>query len=373
MRPKVFINIAAAKISGPKKGLHQFIRVGGKEICDPVVVGYNLGDKKDPFILSMKKAGVPYETLSQKMTYDPFLVTRAMKILKKHKADILQSHGYKSHLICFLLNSITCIPWIAFVHGWTSENMKIKAYKALDQILLGFADRVVVVSNGLIEKMNLNWINRHKIRTIPNAVDPAELLVTGNGSNVRQRYGIGLNDPLMGVIGRFSPEKGHMFLINAMPAINKKLPKLKIMLIGDGQEKENLQKRINELGLNKSVIFTGYQNNLGDFYMNMDLLVLPSLSEGMPNVILEAMLYGKSVVATRVGGVPEVVVDGKTGIIVEPQNSEQLSLGILKMFQNPDYLRTYGMAGRERVLRYFNPAQRVKRIASLYTDVLSRN
>jgi glycosyltransferase involved in cell wall biosynthesis len=104
----------------------------------------------------------------------------------------------------------------------------------------------------------------------------------------------------------------------------------------------------------------------------MDLLVLPSFSEGMPNVILEAMLYGKPVVATRVGGVPEVVVDGKTGRIVESQNSEQLSFAVMKMFQNPDYLRTCGMAGRERVLRYFNPAQRVKRIASLYNEILSR-
>ena len=100
-------------------------------------------------------------------------------------------------------------------------------------------------------------------------------------------------------------------------------------------------------------------------------MVLPSLSEGMPNVALEAMLHSKPVVATRVGGTPEVVLDGQTGIIVDPKNSEQLAEAVKKMFQNSGEFLSCGLAGRERVLKDFNPIQRVKKIAALYEEVLT--
>lgn len=240
----------------------------------------------------------------------------------------------------------------------------------MDKVVLGFADRVVLVSESIMDKLNPKWVDRRRVLTIPNAVDPAEFQALDNNGQVRERFGIAHKDFLAGVIGRFSPEKGHVYLIDALPQIVEAMPHLKVMLIGDGQEKENIQKRINELDVSRNVVFTGYQEELGPFYSALDLLVLPSLSEGMPNVVLEAMLSGKPVLATRVGGVPEVVVERVTGRIVDSQSPDQLAKAILDMFQNPELLLEYGLAGRQRVQQEFHPAQRLARIAALYEELL---
>lgn len=370
MRPKVFINIATAAISGPKKGLLQFLRVGGTEICDPVLVGFSRGRTKKQPAMAGEVPGVPCEALIQRMTYDPRLIPQALRIIKKHDLNILESHGYKSHLLCLILKRLTGLPWVAFVHGWTSENLKMKCYNAMDKVMLGFADKVVVVSRSMTGILNHKWIDRKKIRTIPNAVDPAEYSMSCD-IDIRQEYRVDPKAPLLGVIGRFSPEKGHMVLLEAMPSIRMTLPKVKVMFIGDGQEEKRLKKRIDELNLGQSIIFTGFKKELAPFYKAMDLVVIPSFSEGMPNVALEAMLHAKPVVATRVGGVPEVVMDGVTGRIVDPRKSEQLAGAIGDIFRDPDHLLHCGMSGREKVLKDFDPAQRVKMIAELYLELLS--
>ena len=108
-----------------------------------------------------------------------------------------------------ILKRLTKLPWVAFVHGWTSENFKMKCYNAMDKFVLGFADNVVLVSQSLEEKLNFKWINKEKVITIPNAVDPAEFLTPIDNCYIRQKHNIAPDDPLVGVIGRFSPEKGH--------------------------------------------------------------------------------------------------------------------------------------------------------------------
>lgn len=369
MRPRVFINIAAATGSGPKKGLIQFLRHGGTDVCAPVVVDFRLSRKRYNNEDDDRIKGVRYEYLTQRAAYDPILIPQALRLIKRYKLNILQSHGYKSHFLCMIIKKLTGLPWIAFVHGWTAEDLKMKLYNKLDKLVLGAADRLVLVSNSLSNETKHSWIQASKVRVVHNAVDPAELSPCSK-SDVRLKHKIDPGCPVAAVIGRFSPEKGHNVLVDALPAILDALPQLKLLLIGDGQERSRLQQKIEQLGLGDSVIFTGFQSELGPFYHSMDLLVLPSLSEGLPNVVLEAMLYSKPVIATRVGGVPEVVLEGETGFIVEPQSPEQLAGAVINIFQNFEQITKFGASGRQRVLEHFGPEQRVKRIAAIYEEAL---
>ncbi len=371
MNPKVFICIATDEVGGPGKGLLQFFKCGGLEKCNPLITGFGrFNQKPGIFEATVKNNHYPFVRLFQNVTYDPRLILQALRIIKDFKPDILQSHSYKSHVICFFLKYLTGRPWIAFFHGWTSGGLKIKCYKYLDKCLLGFADRVVVVSNGMASGLNQRWIGKHKISTIYNAVDPDEYSLTLANTNIREQYGISNTIPLVGVVGRFSQEKGHRYLIEALPKIIREFPELKVMLVGEGPLQDEIQQQVEKAGLKSQVIFTGYQSNVQDFYRAIDLLVLPSLSEGMPNVALEAMLFGKPVVATRVGGVPEVVVDGETGILVDAQNSEQLAAAIIRLIKKPAMRRDFGFYGRKQVLDQFNPAKRVMDIIDLYLDLL---
>lgn len=371
MKPRVFINIATTNIGGPGKGLIQFMRNGGIELCEPLLTGFHMrGTPRAEFTDAIEKTGVPFMLLEQSSVLDPSFVVQAKKMVHTHGSQLLQSHGYKSHALCCTLKCLTGLPWIAFVHGWTTENMKVRLYHSLDQFLLRFADRIVVVADEIRQRLNSGWIDHRKIVTIPNAIAPGDYPPAEQGENVRQKYSIPEGTKIVGVVGRLSPEKGQIHFIEALPAVIASVPNIVAMLVGDGPDREHLVAKVSELGIQERVIFAGYQNEMAPFHRIFDLVVLPSLSEGMPNVALESMYFGKPVVATRVGGVPEVIVDNGTGLIVPSGDAASLANAMVVLLSNTQLSSTYGQAGKERVAADFNPNTRAERIVNVYGELL---
>lgn len=370
MKPRVFIAMASSILGGPGKGLVQFFRNGGLEICDPVCVTYTFNfNGKTEFTNAVEDTGVRVVPLRQKRTFDLRLISQALEIVRHEDIDVLQSHGYKSHVLCAALHWRTGLPWIAFVHGWTSENMKMHLYHGIEKGLVPFATRVVTVSDSIRQRLPLT--PRHKIRVIPNAVDPAEVETENSGRDMRASLAIPPQAFVAGVVGRFSPEKGQTYFLRALALARERFPNLIGMLVGDGQDRKALEAEARALGLSGAIHFTGHITDVAEYYRAMDMVVMPSLSEGMPNVALEAMLFGKALVATRVGGIPEVILDGVTGSIVEPRRSDQLASAMCSLFENQALLASYGQAGRQRVLDEFSPAMRTRRILDLYQEVLT--
>lgn len=370
MKPRVFIAMASRILGGPGKGLIQFFRNGGMESCDPICIDYVLKNNRETdFVRAIEEVGIKVAPLKQRFTFDPALISQALDIVRREKVNVLQSHGYKSHVLCAFLHWSTGLPWIAFVHGWTSENMKMHLYHALEKALVPFATRVVTVSDSIRQRLSLT--PSHKLRVIRNAIDPLELETRDSGRDSRVSLGLSRDALVVGVVGRLSPEKGQRFFLRALARARLRLPQLIGVLIGDGQDRHVLEAEAASLGLSGYIHFTGHVAGLGEYYRAMDLVVMPSLSEGMPNVALEAMLFGKAMLATRVGGVPEVVVDGVTGRIVEAGNPGQLASAMCSLLGDRNLLESFGQAGRERVLGEFSPALRTKQILDLYDEVLS--
>lgn len=369
MKPRVFIAMATRILGGPGKGLIQFFRNGGLESCDPICIDYMLENKRETdFVRAIEGAKVRIIPLRQRFTFDPGLINQALELVRQEKVNVLQSHGYKSHVLCAVLHWRTGLPWVAFVHGWTSENMKMRMYHCLEKILVSFATKVVAVSDSISRR--LVFVSGDKIRVIPNAVDPAEVEIGKSVRNVRDSLDIPPRALLAGVVGRFSPEKGQTYFLRALALARERLPHLIGILVGDGSDRQTLEAEVANLGLSGAIHFTGHVTNVAEYYRAMDLVVMPSLSEGMPNVALEAMLFGKALVATRVGGIPEVVLDGVTGLIVEPRNSDQLASAMCSLLESPALLESHGRAGHQRVLDEFSPALRTRRILDLYQEVL---
>lgn len=369
MKPRVFIAMASSILGGPGKGLVQFFKNGGLESCYPLCITYVIDHSgKTDFTHAIENAGVMVVPLRQKHTLDPCLISQALEIVRSERCDLLQSHGYKSHVLCAALHWRTGLPWIAFVHGWTSENIKMRVYHCLEKTLVPFATRIVAVSDSISRR--LVFVSANKIRVIPNAVDPAEVEIGNSGRNVRESLCIPPQALVAGVVGRFSPEKGQTYFLRALALARERIPHLIGILVGDGQDRQALEAEVATLGLSGSIHFTGHVTNVAEYYRAMDLVVMPSLSEGMPNVALEAMLFGKALVATRVGGIPEVVVDGVTGRVVESRDSDQLASAMCSLLESRVLLDSHGQAGRQRVLAEFSPALRTRRILDLYHEVL---
>lgn len=362
--------MASRILGGPGKGLIQFLRCGGLEKCDPVMVGFDSNGKADSeFIHRMRETGVELELIRQKSVFDTSMIAQIRRIAEVRNIDVYQSHGYKSHVLCLLLKVMTGKPWVAFVHGWTTENFKMHLYKWLDMVLIRFADRIVAVSENTAGR--LGPLIDHKVEIITNGVDEAEYDLGSAPDVVRNLFGVGDDELLLCTVGRLSPEKGHMFLVDGVARYRDELKDVKFVLVGDGPCRAELEAKVRAHGLDDRILFAGYSRDMASYYAAMDGLVLPSLSEGMPNVALEAMLFGKPVVATRVGGVPEVVQEGVTGFMVPGGDSDSLGRGIVRFITDRERMKEMGKRGKDVVKERFEPYNRANSIVEVYNRVCS--
>jgi glycosyltransferase involved in cell wall biosynthesis len=368
VKPRVLITIDTYEIGGAGKVIIQFLTNGGRESCEPVVAGFWRGPEAAwKFRDAVDSIGVPFKVLRQKSAYDPAVIPAALKIIRDNKITLLESHGYKAHMVCLALRHHAKLPWIAYVHGWTSENRKVELYNLVEKTVVRFADRIIPVSESLKSRLHLGGRATEKAVVITNAADFVD--TSQSFTNQRERYRVLDDEILVGVIGRLSPEKGHGFFIEAMKAVAAKYGHVKALFVGEGQERAALTEAISKNGLEGKVILAGFQQDVSSFYHACDIICLPSLSEGMPNVALEAMMFGKPVVAFSAGGIPEVVDDGITGILVEPQNPAALAVAIIDMIGGRYNLKEMGTAGRKRVETEFSPRVRAGRVAEIYDAI----
>lgn len=368
---KVLICMASSILGGPGKGLVQFFRCGGLQQCNPVMVAFDDSGRADSeFIARMKDVGVDLELIRQDSPFDMSMIKQMRTINSLHDFDVYQSHGYKSHVLCLLLKLMTGKPWVAFVHGWTTENFKMCIYRWLDMVLIRFADRVITVSENTVAR--LGPLIRHKVEVITNAVDPGEYDLGSDPLKVREQFSVSDDELLFCTVGRLSPEKGHSFLVDAVAQGRDRLENVRFIFVGDGQCRKDLESQVRAHGLENVVMFAGYSQEMASFYAACDGLILPSLSEGMPNVALEAMLFAKPVLATRVGGVQEVVIHNETGIMVESASAESLAEGLLELVSDRLRMRAMGERGAEVVAQRFNPYRRVAQIVAIYDKILKK-
>lgn len=368
MKPRVLITIDTYSIGGPGKVILQFLKYGGKEWCSPVVAGFWRGPEgKWQFREAVEALDVRFAVLRQKFAFDPFVIKDALRLVRENSINILESHGYKGHVVCLALKILTKLPWVAYVHGWTSENLKVGLYNQLDKTIVRFADKIVPVSEDLRASLNIEKSAGGKLVTIPNAADSIDM--TQPFADVRERYGVAKNETLFCIVGRLSPEKGHRYFVEAFKIVSARYPDIKAVIVGDGQEREALAGTVLRNGLADRITLAGYQEDVSSFYQACDMVVLPSLREGMPMAALEAMMFAKPVIASDVGGIPEVVLDGVTGALVEPQNPAALAEALCGLLRDREKMRELGLAGKLRVEAEFNPRVRAQSIVKIYESL----
>jgi len=366
---KVFAMIDTFRVSGPCRGLFQLVEQA-KDAGVRFVLGMFLVRTAvpSPAIEEGKRRGFEVALLSQKRRYDPWLIRQAWKVVREHSVTIVQSHGYKPAFLAWCLSHLTGVPWVAFSHGYTSENFRIALYNRLDRWLMRRADRVVVVSEAMARFFQDARVSGERIRVIRNAIDPNDYQLGKEGGEFRRDWGAGPGHLLVGVIGRLSPEKGHALFVRSFREVAQVVPAARAVIVGEGQELERLRSAVKTAGLESRVKFAGHHTEISAIYSALDLVVIPSLSEGLPNVLLEAMLHRKAVVATRVGGIPEVMQGGLSKLLVRPGDASELAEAMIEALRNPRLRVELGDAGARHVLDKFSPSRRAKQILELYRE-----
>jgi glycosyltransferase involved in cell wall biosynthesis len=215
-------------------------------------------------------------------------------------------------------------------------------------------DRVVCVSAAQAERVLGCGVAPHRVRVIRNAARIDAFDMPDSTGRARLRELAGGDGPIVLAAGRLSPEKGIHVLLESAPSICHSIPKVRFVVLGEGPERPRLERRIAELGITNSFRLVGFRGDLDALIPWADVVVLPSLTEGLPNVALEAGAAGVPVVATAVGGTPEVVIDGLTGILVAREDSVALSAGVVSVLADRELARSYGISARQHLRASFS-------------------
>jgi glycosyltransferase involved in cell wall biosynthesis len=306
-----------------------------------------------PFLEAITREGFEGCVLTHDTPWVRAAVRELAERLRELGADVLCCHGYKANLLGRAAARRAGVPVVAVARGWTGENFKVRLYERLDRLTLARMDRVVCVSEGEAGKVRQAGVAAERVVVIRNAIRAERFArPAAGGRALLQGLFPTPRRLLVGAAGRLSPEKGFDVLVRAAERVCRQIPDVGFVLFGEGVLRDRLQRDITRAGLGGRFVLAGQRDDLDALFPHLDLLVLPSHTEGLPNVALEAMAARLPVVATAVGGTPEVVEDGFTGALVPPGDAEALAWGITQVLASPRR-EAMGRHGRERVLRDF--------------------
>jgi glycosyltransferase involved in cell wall biosynthesis len=308
-----------------------------------------------PFIDEVRRQGFEGIVLRGNFPHVAASVREVAREVKRLRADVLCCSGYKPDVIGWGAARLTGVPVVSVSHGWTAATWKVRRYEALDRKLLRWMDAVVCVSRGQAEKVRRAGVPEAILAVIQNAVG-GDAFTTPDAATRAEMAGWFDEPPqwIVGAAGRFSPEKGFAVLVEAAASVTRTHPQAGFVLFGDGPLRTDLEQRIAERGLLGRFVLAGFREDLGRFLPNLDLGVLSSFSEGLPVILLESAAAGVPVVATSVGGIPEVIQDGETGFLVPSGDAGSLASRIRDLLDNGAHRQAMGRAARERVRREFS-------------------
>ncbi len=257
--------------------------------------------------------------------FDIKSILKIRNFIKNNKIDIIHSHGYKSNLYNLLASIGLRVKRITTCHNWLGSTAKMRFYAYLDKLLLNKFDKVIVVSNDLNAEVLKRGISPKKVQLIYNGID-LKRFQPDNLNNISFKELLGFQDgsPLIGTVGRLTEEKGHNYLISAFANMISELPDAKLLIVGDGPLRNSMESQVKNLGLQNKVILMGTRRDIPEILNIIDIFVLPSLTEGVPMALLEAMAAKKPIIATRVGAISNIIKNGYSGLLVEPKDSNAL-------------------------------------------------
>ncbi len=297
-----------------------------------------------------------------------------MDIAQQREAGLVHTFGLRSNALAARMRKTSPLPWIVrlpninrfdyrnAVRGWLSHKT--------NNHFIRQADALQVISPQLETYVN-GWSRPpSQVFMIPNGVDPSEYDPNRSQRNVRDEFRIPADAPIVGSAGRLDPIKGYDRLIRAFKTVTHAIPDARLMLIGDGPDRQRLEQVAHNENLQDHIIFTGYKSDVKPYLAAFSLFVCSSHSEGVPNAMLEAMAMGTPILSTRVGGIESVVDDDREGRLVTNNHPETLSHAINNMLSDPETLQTMSRAARERIVRDLSVENMVRRVERMYDCVL---
>lgn len=359
--------ITELSMGGAQTALFELLSNINRERFQPTVSCLYNGDHDIAQKIRDEKIPVQDLGMTSKLRVDAFV--RMYKLIRKQRPTILHTWMFHANIPGRLLGRIAGVPII--ISSERVMEMESPWRLRVNRETARYVDRICCVSENVAKYVkNVIKIKESKISVIQNGIAIDHFSRASNIVDIRDELDLAEEAPIVAVLGRLHRVKGHKYLIEAWAKLQSSHKSIQLLIIGSGEERQNLEDQSASLGIQSSVKFIGYRPDASYLLPSIDIAVLPSISEGMPNAALEAMLAGKPMVATRVGGTPEVVLDGRTGILVPPKDPDALARAIDQLLSNPYMAEEMGAAGRQRVKDHFDLKQTVLQTEELYENLL---
>jgi len=310
--------------------------------------------------------------------YDIVCLWKLFQIMRRERPDIVHTHMAKAGTLGRLAATFAGVPIrIHTFHGHVFQgyfrSFTTQWFLAIERFLAKRSDCLVAVSDHVRQEIchQYRLDSGERVRVIPIGLDLTPFLqLNGKNGLLRKELGLSSEVQLIGIVGRLVPIKNHAFFLRAAEALIQKNKNLHYIIVGGGEEESTLRRLVKEKGLSRFVTFLGWRKDLPTVYSDLDVVVLTSLNEGTPVSLIEAMASGKAVVATRVGGVPDVVQDGMTGYTVPVGDLPSFTEKVEHLLSNPVLRERMGEAGRKWVTDHFSKQKLLQNIRKLYEELL---
>ncbi len=368
---KVLYTLNQARIAGTEKHVLLLLKNLNKDLFEPSVVCFSEG----PLIDILRNQNIPAWSFARKRVLDYSVSRKLYDLMKQNKFDLLHSHC--GQFAC-LIGKLVHIPkMIETRHGLFFNFDEIDSISPVDYFITRTKAKIVnlTLTVSKADELLLHHkfgIRSDKVKNISNGIDLEDLasFQSQNGRLIT-KLAIPQQHKIVGSVARLTEQKGLKYFIKAIKNIKAEFPKSYFIIVGDGTKKDELVASAKGEGVYEDILFTGYREDAISLMSIFDVFVLPSLWEGMPFSLLEAMALKIPAVATEVFGNKELVVEGKTGLLIEPRNSEAISRAVTTLLKNQQKATAMGEAALDRVKRYFSAKKMTEQIEKTYLELLN--
>lgn len=366
--------IEAYSITGPAKNLLEFARLAKTEGVETTIATFVRGEDSNLFVDNAREHSIPVHTIPERSAYDRATLGALAGLVSTVNPDVIQTHAVKAHFLARLAGLPQRAPWIAFHHGYTWPAWRNRLYNELDRWSLRAAHKVLTVSRPFQRELERKGVRTERIEIIHNAIRPdwgREVRMADAAAALRAGLKIAPDRKIILIVGRLSREKDHVTLIEAVNRLRTRLAPC-LIIVGEGPERLRIERKIQALGLEGYVVLTGHQKSAEPYYGMASVAVLSSLSEGSPNALLEAMAAGVPVVATAVGGIPEIVTHGESALLVQAGDISGMSDAIARVLESSDEAESMAAQAHQLIRDHYAPEQRTQRLIGIYRTLVQR-
>jgi len=315
--------------------------------------------------------GAPLVSIADRGPWDWRVVTGLLAACRRERVTVWHGHDYKTNALGLLLKRFHPMRLVTTLHGWVEHTARTPLYFRVDRFCLPRYERVICVSEDLLASARAAGVPARKCVLLENAIDTTEYRRSRPVADAKAALGYPAGSLLVGGVGRLSPEKAFDVLIRCVPALMALSIDIRVIIVGEGGDRARLEALARELNVAERVRLSGWQADVRGTLEALDVFALPSLREGLPNVLLEAMALEVPCVASRIAGIPRLITDGADGLLIPPGDLGGLTAALGSLLADPARRGAIAAAGRATIEARYSFAARMRKLADIYDELLA--